>query len=322
MGRIRKSLPTSGDRHVNRPLATLSIAWIQDQTKYIAARVFPIVNTKQRGNQYTEYDRADFLRDQAEERANGTPAAVGGFRISRSTFFCRRYDFAYIVTDEDRTEADDEQNPDEEAMEFVTQQLLTRREALWHTDHFVGGVWGTTFTPATLWDAGVTGDPHGDIATAMSTVEGATGFRPNFILAGQPVWEQLSQHPDILDRIKYTQGPAIIATSLLAQLFEVDEFMVSRAVVNSGAEEGTEATAFIAGKHVLVGYRQPSPGLRRPSLGYTFNWTGLFSGAAEGPRIKKFRDEKVEGDIIEAAFAFDQKLVAAELGYFFLDVVA
>jgi hypothetical protein len=59
-----------------------------------------------------------------------------------------------------------------------------------------------------------------------------------------------------------------------------------------------------------------------PSAGYTFSWTGLLGSGAEGGRISKFRMEHLKADRIELEQAFDLKLVAADLGYFFNTVVA
>ena len=68
-------------------------------------------------------------------------------------------------------------------------------------------------------------------------------------------------------------------------------------------------------------YSNPSPSLLTPSGGYTFAWTGLFGGAAAGARIKRFRMEALASDRIESEMAWDQKLVAPELGVFFNDIL-
>ena len=56
-----------------------------------------------------------------------------------------------------------------------------------------------------------------------------------------------------------------------------------------------------------------------PSAGYTFSWTGATGASDSGGRIKRFRLELLESDRVEIQMSFDQKLVAPDLGYFFLD---
>jgi hypothetical protein len=59
-----------------------------------------------------------------------------------------------------------------------------------------------------------------------------------------------------------------------------------------------------------------------PSAGYTFSWTGLLGAGAEGNRIKSFRMEALSADRVEIDMCFDQKLVSADLGWFWTSIVA
>jgi hypothetical protein len=59
-----------------------------------------------------------------------------------------------------------------------------------------------------------------------------------------------------------------------------------------------------------------------PTAGYTFSWNGYLGAGAEGNRIKRFRIERLESDRVEIQMAFDLKLVAADLGYFFTSIIA
>jgi hypothetical protein len=105
-------------------------------------------------------------------------------------------------------------------------------------------------------------------------------------------------------------------------LFEIDEILVSDAIENTAAEGATAAHSFILGKHALLCYAAPSPGLQTPTAGYTFSWSGYMGASAEGTRMKQFRMEQIESDRIEIQMALDCKLVAADLGYFFNGVVS
>jgi hypothetical protein len=58
-----------------------------------------------------------------------------------------------------------------------------------------------------------------------------------------------------------------------------------------------------------------------PSAGYTFSHTGYTGATGNGTRIKRFRMDAIESDRIEIDMAYDQKLIAADLGYFFGAIV-
>lgn len=318
--RIRKSQPTASDVHVNRPLTNISVAYTQDATKYVADKVFPVVPVQKRGDQFTVYSRADFLRQDAKERAPATESAGSGWGLSRLTYFAKKYALHKDVDDDTRANADPEQNIDADATRFVTQQLLTQKEALFASTFMAASIWDTDFTPGTLWSAG--GDPIGDIEDGIDTVESATGFRPNVAVVSPDVWTVLKNHDDVLDRIKHTQGPAIATTALIAALVEMDEILVMRAVRNTAVEGAAEATGYFSSGDMLLVYRTPTPGLMVPTAGYTFAWAGLLGAGAAGTRIKRFRIEKEESWRIEGEAAYDQNLVASELGYFLEAVIA
>jgi hypothetical protein len=320
MRRIRKAQPTASDVHVSRPLTNISVAYVQEEAKYIAAKVFPMVPVPKQADQYFTYTRADWLRDEAKVRAPATESAGGGFNLGTDTYYCRKWAWHKDVDDDTRANSDPGINPDADATRFVTQMLLTRREASWAATYFVTGVWGSEGTPGTLWDVG-TSTPIEDVAAQSDAMESGTGYRPNVLVVAPAVHTALKNHPDIIDRIKYTQR-GVVTADLLAQLFEVDEYLVARAVVNSAIEGATESTDYIVGKNALLCYRQPNPGLMVPSAGYTFGWTGLLGAGAFANRIKRFRMEHLGADRVEGEMAWDQKLVASDLGYLFLAVVS
>lgn len=321
---IAKAQPSLSDVHVNRPLTDMSVGWLQDQTEFVADKVFPFVPVQKQSDSYYTYSRADFYRSQARRRAPGTESAGGGFTLSTDTYVCHKYAIHKDVPDDIRQNADGALRVDQDATEWVTQQLLLIREITFLTQYFAPGVWTAQTTPGTLWSAGGS-TPIQDIRSKQIARKAATGYKPNKILCGPLVYQTLIDHPDIIARINGGQtpgGPALGNAQLLARIFDVDEFLVAWGVQNSASEGATEATDFIAGKHLLLCYAAPRPGLMVPSAGYVFGWTGLLGSGAYANRMKKFRQEQLESDRIEGDLAFDTKLVANELGHFFNAAVA
>lgn len=330
------STPTSGDVHVNAPLTNISIAYIQDQSAFIADKVFPNVPVAKQSDRYYVYKREDFNRDGYKVRAPSTESQGGGYDLDNTpTYYANVWALHKDIDDQIRANSDAVLNPDRDATQWLTTQALIRRENAWASKYFTTGLWGTDLTGAASspstgqflqWDNAAS-TPIETIRAAKRTVAGNTGFRPNTLTLGRAVFDALLDHPDIVDRVKYSfQGqagnPALTNTQVLAQLFEVDRVLVSDAVVNTAQKGQTEASSFILGKNALLSYAAPTPSLLVPSAGYTFSWTGFFGAGNMGVRIKKFRMEWLESDRIEGEMAFDQKLVGADLGYFFSGAVA
>jgi hypothetical protein len=54
-----------------------------------------------------------------------------------------------------------------------------------------------------------------------------------------------------------------------------------------------------------------------PSAGYCFSWTGVAGGLGATIGTSQFRMESIKATRIESEMAFDNKVVSADLGYFF-----
>jgi hypothetical protein len=127
-----------------------------------------------------------------------------------------------------------------------------------------------------------------------------------------------------VDRIKYSSSPtepALVNERVLAELFDVEDFVVGKAVINLGNPDGTPNIRLVMPKTALLCYRAKTPSLYTPSAGYIFAWESYASNAY-GVAIKRFRLEHLESDRIEGSLAFDAKVVAPDLGALFVNTVA
>lgn len=313
--------PTLSDVHVDRALTDLSVRYTQSADMFIANKVFPTVRVRNRSDVFYTYDRSYWFKSDAQLRGPGTESAGSGFKIGTDSFSCDVYAVHKDIDDQTRKNADSPLTLDRDATDFVTQHMLQRREQAWVSTYFTTGVWSTDVTPTNKWSDYTNGDPIGDLRTSVITMAKATAKKPNTLVMGAEVWNALQDHPDFLDRIKYTQK-GIVGPDLLATMLGIDKVYIAWSVKNTAAEGETASYDFNLGKNALMMYVAPNPGLNTPTAGYTFQWSGLFGTGDNGIRIKRFRMEHLESDRIEAEEAIDQKLVAADLGYFFNAAVA
>lgn len=324
-------LPTPGDVHVDTLLTGISVAYANTADKFVADQVFPRVPVQQRSGKYATYSKADFLRDEMKYRAPGSISAGGGFRTSTSNYFAEV--FAYHVDVDDQTVANATVpfEPVRDATQYITQKELIKREVAWCSNFFTTSVWtggkkasgsagdlvaGTDFTK---WnDASST--PIEDVQTQAAEIEAATGILPNTLVINRRVAMALRNHPDIVDRIKYTQGQPV-SEDIIARLLGVDRVLIAAGVKNSAQEGLSNSSDFIAGNNALLVYAAQSPSLMTPSGGYTFVWSG-YTGSQDGRRIKRFRMEEYAADRIEIEASWDQRVVAGDVGAFFSNAVA
>lgn len=328
--------PTQSDVHVNIPLSNISIAYFQEASGFVASQVFPNVPVTKQSDRYYTYDRGDFNRDEMTVRAAGDESSGSGYDLDNTpTYYAPLYAHHKDIPDQVRANSDSVLAPDMEALRFVTNKALIKRERLWSTKYFAASVWtgqktgaaGIDATHVTYWND-PSSTPIEDMRAAKRSVHLVSGgFMPNTAVFGPQVWDTIIDHPDFVDRIKYGQTanpgmrPAMVSRMVVAELLELDRILVMEGIYNASIKGVAEAGTYIGGKNALLSYAAPAPGLMTPSAGYTFSWTGMFGAGVEGNRVKSFRMEWKEIDRIEIEMAFDQKLISADLGYFFSSVV-
>lgn len=328
------SNPTAGDLHVNQPLTNFSQKYLQDASVFVAGSAMPNLPVQKQSDLYYIFSRADFYRDEAKERADGTETPGSGFSLSTNPYYAKVYGFHKDVTDRQRANADSVIGLDNSATQFVTRKMLIRKEALFIATFMVASVWGTTVTGVTgagtpgtsftQWDQAAS-DPISDVRYGCEVVQARSGYRPNKMLIQRQVWNRLMDNDAILARISGGSTrdlPAVVLRQLIAQLFELDAIYVLEAVWNTAVKGATEATSFMAGKHALLYYAPDSVGLEEPTAGVTFSWTAPLGSTPNGMRVSRFRMEHLKSDRIEAEMSFVQQIIGSELGFFFSGAIA
>ena len=317
--------PSISQVHVNRPLTNFSVAYLQ-RTGYVAGQVFPFVPSDKQSNTYWEYDRAYFLRSEADYRAPGSRAKRIGHNLTTNTFTCLRDAVARSIPDPVIANADEGIDMKRDAVELCTQQLLIRQEQRFATAFFGTSIWNADTTPGTLWDV-VTSTPIEDIeARKLVMIENTGGYRANGFLMGAQAWSDgIKNHPDIIDRIKYTQR-GIVTEELFASLIGVDKVLVSYVSRNTGAEGATASYDFVLGQtNALLYYAAPSASRLSVTAGATFTWSGAPDGAGNsfGLGVKNYREpEADESDTVEVNSWYTQRVISTPLGEFFSAVVS
>jgi hypothetical protein len=304
---------------------------MQSQAEFIADKVFPVVPVDKQSDLYYKYDKGNWFRSAAKERAPATESVGTSWTITTDTYGARVFAVHKDVADQDRARQDSPVlDLDRDATEFVSRDLQILREKRFIAAYFGTSIWGNTDQAGVAagptanqflqWNVS-TSTPIEDIRAQRYLVAQKTGLMPNTLTVGPQVHQKLLDHPEVIDRIKYTQRGQV-TTDLLASLFEVDNYLVPMVIENTAAEGATDALSFMYGKSALLSYAAPNPGLLIPSAGYIFSWTGYLGAGAFGNRISRFRMDHLKADRVEGEMAFDVKLVASDLGVFFTTAVA
>lgn len=322
--------PSPQGGHYDAMLTNISVAYTQSDDSFIADKIFPIVPVEKASAQYFEYDRAAYFSNNVGPRPLGGRARQVGMKLSRNTYNCEEVALSAMIDDRERANQTDPFNIDRAKTKLLTAQHMINRDSVWATSYFKTGVWTgavagsatvSDTTHETFWNLS-NSNPIKRIETDRFGVRKLTGMEPNVLVIGTDVKIALGQHPDLIDRIKYTQK-GVVDLDLLAGYFGVNKVVVAQAVQNTADEGQTISNSWIFdSKSALLVYAAPEPALEAPSGGYIFAWNGLLGNGAFSPTaVEKMRLQPEHSDYLEVRASFDVRKIGADLGVFYNAIV-
>lgn len=305
---------TQSDVVIDPALSNVSVKYTNDT--FIADQVFPVLPVAKQTGKFYIYDKSN-LRVDKSARAAGSAANEIDYTMSLSgVFTCDDHALKGFVADEVQDQAEAALDPLIDETEIITEKLMLDREknAAAVAMSTANVTQNTTLAGTSQWSDYSNSSPITDIRTARTTIHRATFKKPNTIIMGKEVFDVLVDHPEIIERVKYSQL-GIITAELLARLFQVEKIVVGEAGNNTAAEGQTDVLAYVWGKDVLVAYIAPSVKLKQVTFGYTFTY--------KNRTVKRWRDEDREGTYVRVGGDnYVQKIVAAACAYLVKAAVA
>lgn len=312
--------PTHTEVQAVDPILTqMLVGYMQADARFVAGRVFPAVPVATQGFTYYILSKKYWFLDNVLARSVGGKFPRSGYGVETATGSAQLWGLEHPIADEARNNNQMPMSLEQAGARWLAQQSLIRRERAWAGDFMKTSVWATDDNnSATDWDDFTSGDPVDNVLTARRTISNNTGYDPNTMVVGYIVHQALVNHPDLIDRVKYvaTATQATVEGAIGACL-GIDNYLVGKASYNSANEGASMTAAAIIDDDALITYVTPNPGIMEASAGYTFSWDG---GGGLGSVIN-YRDQSVKSDILQNSEAWDQKVVATDLGYFFADIV-
>lgn len=297
---------------VDPVLSDVSVAY--KNSTLINELLLPTFKVGKESGKYYKYDKSGFRRAKSR-RAPGGKANEVGMSFTTDSFLTEDHALKEKIPFEIIDQAAEVLDVETDATEFVTGLLQLDKEAelasqMADTAVITNNV---TLSGTDQWSDYENSDPIGDINTGITAVQSAIGIRPNTLVFGLAAWNVLISHPDIIDRIKYSQL-GVATEELVARLFQVERVLVGGAQYDTAKEGQTVSLGNIWGKHAWAVYVDPTPGQKKLTLGYTFVY-----GQRE---VDKWDDIDEKSRYVRASENYDQEFVAVEAAYLMKNVVA
>jgi hypothetical protein len=341
------------DQNINPRLTNFAIGYLPSLTQFIARRIFPNIGVGAATGEYNILPRGEWLRPQAKKLSNYEAPPVGGYKFQKASYTTDEFGISKPWTQRDLNKAEvggiGATRLVNMNTEFVTFQAALAVEidtaALVNTDaNWTVNKTGVAAAPGAnqflQWNDPAS-TPVKDVKAWKYEMFIRTGFRPNRMSLPQLVVDALGEHPDLIDRVKYTgttDRPGKVNLSSLAELFEVDEIIVPESVSNTANEGAADVIAEIWGaKQGFLFYADASksPTDERPSAGYFFSWNGAgpFANGVgpaptagkvnnEGLYIARYRTDRPSAEWVESRWYTVPKVTAADLGMRLKSIIA
>jgi hypothetical protein len=303
---------TISDVVVDPVLSNVSVAYKNEE--YIAEKLFPVFQVGKQVGKYYKFNKAALRRNKTA-RAAGSKANEVEFGLTTDTFSCEDHALKDKIPFEVIEQADAALNPEMDAAETVTEMLMVDKEVALATNLADTGVitQNVTLSGTDQWSDFDNSDPFDDIRTAIATVQLAIGRRPNTLVLGQQVFNKLVDHPDVVDRLKYTSS-ASITPEVIAKMFDLKQCFVGSAVNNTAKEGQTDSLSFIWGKHAWIAYVPEKVTLKMIGLGLTLTY--------KTREAEKWDDQDAKARYVRVHDNYTQEFVAAEACYLVKNAVA
>jgi hypothetical protein len=314
--------PNSQEVHIDGPLTTLSVSYLQDPGMFIADSMFPRIPVNHQSDKYYVYDIGDMYRNNMAPRGDATESAGATYTHTTQNYNTELFALHKMVSKRTVANSDAALNPMQTAVKWLTQQERIKRDVEFAAKFLTTGIWDTDVTVATPVDDAAS-DPIGMISDQQLTVLGNTGFEPRTLAVTAKGWKELKNHPDIIGRLSggaNSGAPAIATRQSVAALLDVDEIVVTSGVVNSAAEGVTDSVGFITTGDALLCYVDPNPGLDSITAGATFVYTGDLG--QEGRTIGTIEEPLKKATRVEIEAEWSMNVVASSLGVFFSGFVS
>lgn len=297
--------------HIDKALSTLSLAY--RNASYCADTISPPIVVNKESDRYYVYGKENFRIPSALRRDKSETNEIS-WSLSTDSYYCEEYGYHSLISDREKANADDPLNMEQDTTEYLTETLMLDREyraanlVLDSTSTQWGTYAATHFNNLALaWDDLAGADPRGDITHAKFVVYLDSRRKANHIFLPVEVAMQLTKMEQLEELRKYTDPGLVLDSGLPPKIFGL-KVVECESAYDASAEGVTEDMTETWGTNVVIAYINPkSTGRKTLTFSLTFQNRPF--------RVRKWREEKRESDIVEVTHLYDTKIVAPACGF-------
>jgi len=283
--------------------------------EHIGRELFPIVNVSKEGGKIIKYGKEAFriYNTRRAIRSKTARIEVGADTID---YNLEEEALEAAVDDREKEEAETPIRPEIQRTKTVMDSISLKMEydqatrAQDSNSYDSGNV--ETLSGTDQWSDYSNSDPVKVVKECKEIVRSKIAAYPNTLVLGASTYNTLTEHPKLLDKIKYSMK-GVLTKDLMEQIFDIEKILVGKAVYAGADDSFNDLWGNVAILAYVPKERDADVGV--PAFGYTLRKTGR-------PQTTKYRDEGANSVIIRVADIFDVKVVGNVAGFLIKDAIA
>jgi hypothetical protein len=304
--------------HVDSVLTNLSMKYRNDDM--IWPLVMPVLKVNKRSDIWYVYNKADSFKLVDDSMGSTDLANEVSWGVATDNYSVKDHGLGDWLAQSVINNSDNPLQPEIDTNDFLNMCLDVAQEK-----RVVDKVFAAASYPVgnkvqlagnDRWGL-ATDDSLNDVETAIE----ACFQRANTLVFGADVWLVFRKLPEVVDAIKAMAGTTLqggkVSAEQVAAYFEVERVLVGRARYNTAKPGQAASYSRLWGKHVAALHVNKSPGIKTIMFGATVSQ--MLRTTARDFDSKR----GTEGaHYIRPAWNSDEKIVAADCGYFIEDAIA
>jgi len=304
----------TGNVHIDAVLTDVSVGW--PNNGLVGDALVPQVNVRKQSDKYRVFGREAWLPETSDFRGPGTEAnEIPGIKLSLDTYYAQEHALQIAITDEEVENEDPPLSSAIDGTELITSKIMLAREQAIKTmvttaANYASGL-SVTLSGTTQFNDYANSDPIGVFRTAIRAVHAKVFMEPNVAVIPYLVMSTMEDHPDFIERIKYSER-AVLTPEIIAAVLGLQKVIVPGVGIATGAV-GTAGNAmtvgYLWGKDIVLAWVPPRPGMKIPAFAYEFVW-----GIGGSPQVvDRWREERRVSDVVRVRRRYDLKMVGVEI---------
>ena len=175
------------------------------------------------------------------------------------------------------------------------------------------------------WNDWTNAVPLTDVIKGKRSIWEATGLYPNALCVNKRQFDNLRMNAQVIDKLESggagrSVEPAAITKEILANVFDLDEIIVSDSARDS-ANEGQDASIapMWSDEYAMLGRFARTSNPEEPCLSRTLHWSE--DGSEIGGTIEMYYEDSSRGDVVRVRHETQEKLFYTALGHLFTNVI-